>query len=151
MRPSRRSSTRLRCRPRDPLHPARAVGGRGPGRGRSAGGSSRGPTRTRGRARLPLREVRPERLGGRQPPREIRVPPQGDVRETVAVVPVRRGRERAGAFVVDSTGPLGLGRRRSALALPWDAAVYPPLLTLRLRASVAEAARRPHGVTPIRP
>ena len=118
--------------------------------GRSGEVSYRWTNRTRRPARLRLREVRPELLGGTQPPREITVPPQGDVRETVAVVPVRRGRERAGAFVVDSTGPLGLGRRRSALALPWDAAVYPPLVTVRLRASVAEAARRHQGVTPIR-
>ena len=118
--------------------------------GRSGEVSYRWTNRTRRPARLRLREVRPELLGGTQPPREITVPPRGDARETVAVVPVRRGRERAGAFVVDSTGPLGLGRRRSALALPWDAAVYPPLVTVRLRASVAEAARRHQGVTPVR-
>src|SRR5213596_1696041 len=118
--------------------------------GRSGEVSYRWTNRRRRPARLRLREVRPELLGGTQPPREITVPPRGDARETVAVVPVRRGRERAGAFVVDSTGPLGLGRRRSALALPWDAAVYPPLVTVRLRASVAEAARRHQGVTPIR-
>jgi len=118
--------------------------------GRSGEVSYRWTNRTRRPARLRVREVRPELLGGTQPPREITVPPQGDARETVAVVPVRRGRERAGAFVVDSTGPLGLGRRRSALALPWDAAVYPPLVTVRLRASVAEAARRHQGVTPVR-
>ena len=47
-------------------------------------------------ARLRLREVRPELLGGTQPPRAITVPPRGDARETVAVVPVRRGRERSG-------------------------------------------------------
>ena len=118
--------------------------------GRRSEVSYRWGNRKRRPARLRLREVRPEVLGGTQPPREITVPPRGEVRETVAVVPVRRGRERAGAFVVDSTGPLGLGRRRSTQALRWDAAVYPPLVTVRLRASVAEAARRHQGVTPIR-
>ena len=118
--------------------------------GRRSEVSYRWGNRKRRPARLRLREVRPEVLGGTQPPREITVPPRGEVRETVAVVPVRRGRERAGAFVVDSTGPLGLGRRRSTQALPWDAAVYPPLVTVRLRASVAEAARRHQGVTPVR-
>ena len=118
--------------------------------GRRSEVSYRWGNRKRRPARLRLREVRPEVLGGTQPPREITVPPRGEVRETVAVVPVRRGRERAGAFVVDSTGPLGLGRRRSTQALPWDAAVYPPLVTVRLLASVAEAARRHQGVTPIR-
>ncbi|MGH7700215.1 MAG: DUF58 domain-containing protein, partial [Gemmatimonadales bacterium] len=43
---------------------------------------------------------------------------------------------------VDSTGPLGLGRRRGRTALPWAAMVYPPLVTMRLKASVAEARRR---------
>jgi len=60
------------------------------------------------------------------------------------VVPLRRGRERGGAggFVVDSTGPLGLGRHRMQVPLPWEVVVYPPLVSVRLRASVAEALRR---------
>src|SRR2546428_760881 len=110
--------------------------------GRSGEVSSRGTTRPRGPARLRLREVRPELLGGTQPPREITVPPQGDVRETVAVVPVRRGRERAGAVVVGSTGPPRLGRRRSALARPRDAARHPPPLPLPPRAAAAGGPRR---------
>src|SRR5256886_10038401 len=32
--------------------------------------------------------------------------------------------------------------RRDRIDLPWDAAVYPPLVTVRLRASVARAQRR---------
>jgi len=101
--------------------------------------------------RLRLREVRPDLLGGTQPPRELAVGPRGEARETLPVVPVRRGREHAaGAFVVDTIGPLGLGLRRGSVGLPWDAAVYPPLVTVRLRASVARAARRQQGVTPIR-
>jgi len=103
------------------------------------------------RARLRLREVRPELLGGTQPPRALDVPPRGEARETVAVVPVRRGRETAGAFVVDSLGPLGLGVRRGGFPLPWDVAVYPPLVTIRLRASVTQAVRRrEQGMKPIR-
>src|SRR5439155_325714 len=86
-----------------------------------------------------------------QPPRALAVGRRGETSETLAVVPVRRGREQAaGAFVVDTIGPLGLGLRRGTVALPWDAAVYPPLVTVRLRASVARAARRQQGVTPIR-
>src|SRR5437879_195674 len=46
------------------------------------------------RARLRVREVRPELLGGVQPPRALTVPPRGERRETLAVVPVRRGRAR---------------------------------------------------------
>jgi uncharacterized protein (DUF58 family) len=64
------------------------------------------------------------------------------MRETLSVVPLRRGRETSGGFVVDSIGPLGLGRRRSRVDLPWEVIVYPPLVSVRLRASVAQARRR---------
>lgn len=104
------------------------------------------------RARLRLREVRPELLGGTQPPRMLDVLASGETLETVAVVPLRRGREAGGgAFVVDSVGPLGLGVRRGGFPLPWDVAVYPPLVTIRLRASVTQALRRrEQGMKPIR-
>ena len=95
-------------------------------------------------AHLNVREVRPDILGGTQPPRALGIPPRAAVREQVPVVPLRRGRETGGAggFVVDSSGPLGLGRHRARLLLPWDVVVYPPLVSVRLRASVAEALRR---------
>jgi uncharacterized protein (DUF58 family) len=102
-------------------------------------------------ARLRLREVRPELLGGAQPPRWIRVPARGAARETVPVTPARRGRQTGGGFVLDSVGPLGLGMRRDRIALPWDVAVYPPLVTVRLQASVARAQRRrEQGIAPLR-
>ncbi len=119
--------------------------------GRAADVTYRWVNGTGRRARLRLREVRPDLLGGTQPPRCLAVPPLGETRDLVAVIPVRRGRERAGEFVVDSTGPLGLGRRRARVALPWEAAVYPPLVSVRLRASVAQAQRRrEQGITPLR-
>ena len=105
------------------------------------------------RARLEVREVRPDILGGLQPPRALRIPARSVGRETVPVVPVRRGRERgsSGGFVVDSMGPLGLGRHRMRVALPWEVVVYPPLVSVRLRASVAEALRRREaGMKPVR-
>ncbi|MFN2570396.1 MAG: DUF58 domain-containing protein [Gemmatimonadales bacterium] len=105
------------------------------------------------RARLEVRELRPEILGGTQPPRAVRIPPGQVTRESVAVVPLGRGRETGGTggFVVDSVGPLGLGRHRRRLPLPWDVVVYPPLVSVRLRASVAEALRRREiGSKPIR-
>jgi uncharacterized protein (DUF58 family) len=105
-------------------------------------------------ARLRLREVRPALLGGVQPPRWIRVPARGAARETVPVTPARRGRQGGGGgggFVLDSVGPLGLGVRRERIALPWEVAVYPPLVTARLQASVARAQRRrEQGITPLR-
>ena len=102
-------------------------------------------------ARLRVREVRPEILGGLQPPRALGIPPRAAVRDAVPVVPLRRGRETGtGGFVVDSLGPLGLGRHRARLPLPWDVVVYPPLVSVRLRASVADARRRDAGMKPIR-
>src|SRR5256885_1260756 len=102
-------------------------------------------------ARLRLREVRPDLLGGAQPPRWIDVPARGEARETVPVNPARRGRQRGGGFVLDSVGPLGLGLRRDRIALPWEGAVYPPLVTVRLQASLARAQRRrEQGITPLR-
>ena len=74
-------------------------------------------------ARLRLRELRPDVLGGMQPPRRIAVPPLGTARDLVSVRPVRRGREHGGGFALDSIGPLGLGARRDRIDLPWDAAV----------------------------
>ncbi|HEU5323438.1 MAG TPA: DUF58 domain-containing protein, partial [Methylomirabilota bacterium] len=94
------------------------------------------------RARLRLREVRPDLLGGPQPPRRVEVPAGGRVREVVTVTPGHRGRDRAGALHLESTGPMGLGARRAVRVLPWDVVVYPPLVPMRLRASVAEARRR---------
>ncbi|HYK82346.1 MAG TPA: DUF58 domain-containing protein [Gemmatimonadales bacterium] len=106
---------------------------------------------TRRTARLRLREIRPDLLGGVQPPRWVRIPPRGKTHETLRVTPVRRGRERGGGFVVDSLGPLGLGRRRGRLDLPWEATVYPPLVTVRLQALAARAQRRrEQGSTPLR-
>jgi uncharacterized protein (DUF58 family) len=112
---------------------------------------------TRRRARLRVCEIRPDLLGGSQPPRAVTVAAGGATREDLPVVPERRGRETAGGagaaggFVVDSVGPLGLGRRRTRIALPWEVVVYPPLVSMRLRASVAQALRRREaGMRPIR-
>lgn len=107
------------------------------------------------RARLRVREVRPDILGGLQPARSVRIAARAATRETVPVVPLRRGRQTAdaaaGGFVVDNLGPLGLGRHRFRLPLPWEVVVYPPLVSVRLRASVAEALRRRDvGSKPIR-
>ncbi|MGH7569232.1 MAG: DUF58 domain-containing protein, partial [Gemmatimonadales bacterium] len=61
-----------------------------------------------------------------------------------------RGEDRGG-FVVDSIGPLALGRRRGTLRVPWEVVVYPPLVSMRLRASVAQALRRRDaGTKPVR-
>ncbi len=121
---------------RDPL-PAFSVGHAGEV-------TYRWTNQSRRRARLQIREVRPEILGGPQPPRTLRIPPRTVGRETVPVVPLRRGREAGGVggFVVDTMGPLGLGRHRMEVPLPWEVVVYPPLVSVRLRASVAEALRR---------
>ncbi len=109
------------------------------------------------RVRLRAREIRPDLLGGLQPPRALAVDAQGELRERLPVEPVRRGRAggaaggKGAAFVIDSRGPMGLAVRRGWRALPWDVVVYPPLVPARLRASVAQARqRREPGVTPMR-
>ena len=119
---------------REPL-PALSVGHAGEVAYRWSNGARR-------RARLRVREIRPDLLGGAQAPRRVTVPADGDNRETLSVIPLRRGREESGGFVVDSFGPLGLGRRRARIDLPWEVIVYPPLVSIRLRASVAQARRR---------
>jgi uncharacterized protein (DUF58 family) len=107
---------------------------------------------TRRVMRLRVREVRPLILGGTQTPRALSIRAGETIRDDVTVVPVRRGRERSGegGFVIDSVGPLGLGRRRRRFTLPWEVVVYPPLVSVRLRASVVEALRREAGMKPIR-
>lgn len=92
-------------------------------------------------ARLMVREVRPDLLGGAQPARALAVPGGRDLRERVVVRAARRGREEAGWFAVRSVGPLGLGVRQGRIALPWGVRVYPNLPASRLKASIAEAAR----------
>jgi uncharacterized protein (DUF58 family) len=102
-------------------------------------------------ARLRVREVRPELLGGLQPPRALVVPSGGERRERLPVGPMRRGHETGGALTVDTIGPLGLGLRRATLPLPWEVRVYPALTTLRRRAAVAQALRRrEQGRQPLR-
>lgn len=98
--------------------------------------------RSRRTVRLLIREMRSDLLGGVQPPRRLIIPPGGAVREDVAVTPLRRGRAVAGWLAVRSRGPLGLGVRQGRIALPWVVTVYPGLPASRLKASIAEAARR---------
>jgi uncharacterized protein (DUF58 family) len=93
-------------------------------------------------ARLLVREVRPDILGGVQPERAVALGPRQTWGEHVAVGAVRRGREEAGWFAVRSVGPLRLGLRTGRVGLPWSVRVYPNLPATRLKASIAEAVRR---------
>jgi uncharacterized protein (DUF58 family) len=93
-------------------------------------------------ARLQVREVRPELLGGAIPQRALRVPAAETVVETLRVEPRRRGRETGGWLAVRSVGPLGLTQRQARYELPWSVTVYPSLPASRLKASIAEAVRR---------
>jgi uncharacterized protein (DUF58 family) len=90
-------------------------------------------------------------IGGLRPARAVVIPARAVARQLLRVVPVRRGKETAGALFLDSMGPLGLGVRRSSIPLPWAVSVYPPLVSMRLRASVAQAQRRRElGRQPVR-
>jgi len=93
-------------------------------------------------ARLTVREVRPDLLGGTLPPREVAIAGRGVTRERLAVTPERRGREREGWLAVRSLGPLGLVHVQGRITLPWAATVYPAMPASRVKASVAEAVRR---------
>ncbi len=102
-------------------------------------------------ARLAVREVRPELLGGAQDVRGVTVPAGGTFRETCTVRPVARGREEAGWYAARSRGPWGLGTRQWRVPLPWSVTVYPSLPASRLKASIAEAVRRREaGLRPLR-
>ena len=83
----------------------------------------------------------PDLLGGTLPPREISVPARGETVERLTVTGLHRGHETAGGMYVDSVGPLGLGLSRRQIPLPWAVTVFPPLVSLRLRASVAQALK----------
>ena len=93
-------------------------------------------------ARLEVREIRPALLGGAQGVRGVTVPAGGAAHEMLGVVPLARGREQAGWYAIRSRGPLGLGLRQWRVAGPWSVTVYPSLPASRLKASIAEAARR---------
>lgn len=104
---------------------------------------------TRRRARLRVRELRPEILGGLLPARPVAVPP-GGYAEALDVLATRRGRESSGGLHIESVGPLGLGRARSVVPLRWDVIVFPTLAPVRMRASVAAARRREAGLSGVR-
>jgi uncharacterized protein (DUF58 family) len=93
-------------------------------------------------ARLTVRETRPDLLGGPQESRWVAVASRKPYRESVTVVPRRRGREEGGWLAVRSLGPMGFGVRQWRVVLPWQVTVYPSLPASRLKASIAEAVRR---------
>lgn len=101
-------------------------------------------------ARLRVREERPGILGGLMPARTLVVGRRAAFVERLEVRAERRGRETAGALRVETRGPLGLGRRRVIVPLPWAVVVYPPLDVTRLRAAVADARRRDPGLRAVR-
>jgi len=93
-------------------------------------------------ARLTLREVRPDVLGGVVAPRPLRIAARDTVQESLTVTADRRGRESKGWFAVRSVGPLRLGLRQGRIELRWSVIAYPSLPSSRLRAAVAEAVKR---------
>lgn len=106
---------------------------------------------TNRRAHLVVREIRPDILGGAAPERRLSVARGDSTREVVRVVPLRRGRDTEGAFAIRSVGPLGVAARQGRRDVPWTVTVYPTLPASRLKASMAEAARRREaGLRPLR-
>ena len=111
--------------------------------GRSVEFRYRWENRSTRNAQLLVREVRPDLLGGVLAPRALRVEAGGSAPDPATATPERRGRETAGWFAVRSRGPLGLGQKQRRVEAPWTVTVYPNLPVSRLKASIAEAARRP--------
>lgn len=93
-------------------------------------------------ARLLIRETRPRLLGGVMPSRRLVIGAKSMTREEQLAVPARRGRETAGWFAIRSRGPLGLGQRQRRVDHEWAVIIFPSLPVSRLKASIAEAARR---------
>ncbi|HEY2824354.1 MAG TPA: DUF58 domain-containing protein [Gemmatimonadales bacterium] len=102
-------------------------------------------------ALVDVREARPSVLGGPQAVRRLRLPAGEAFRETLPVVPERRGHEQDGWLALRVTGPLGLAVRQGRRDLPWNVMVYPNIPARRLKSSLAEAIRRREvGLRPLR-
>jgi len=97
------------------------------------------------RVRLRVPEVRPEILGGPQPPRACessRAPCARRCRLCRCGVDAM-GVNRRSRLRLDSMGPLGLGRRRVRVPCPGKSSSYPPLCVgCGCARSVADAMRR---------
>src|SRR2546427_583456 len=114
--------------------------------GRPSGGAAGGFRGPAGRSDLSLAEPRaPGRAGGtaRGTPRPARRPPPAP--------PGRGGRKPGGGCALAQAGPRGRGWGRERIAPRGGVAVSPPLVTVRLQASLARAQRRrEQGITPLR-
>src|SRR5205823_2542419 len=179
-RRSRRSSTRPKYPRRDSLHPAGAVAWRGARAVRSRGpvaavgtrgDAPRGPGPGGGRvARRPARapggaESTPSGRPSGGAAGVFRGPPgRGDLslaerraprRSVAAARGTSRPARRRAAAEMDRRSRARRstrdGARQPSAARPWEVAVYPPLVTVRLQASLARAQRRwEQGITPLR-
>lgn len=95
------------------------------------------------RLRIRVRELLPEPLGGAASPlRVLEVPPGRGVEEVLELTPLRRGVGTGGRLDVRILGPLGLAWKQGRLRLPWEATVYPSLVSAALRALPLQTARR---------
>jgi uncharacterized protein (DUF58 family) len=105
------------------------------------------------RADLIIRETRPDVIGGVQPSRALVLSPGKKGRETLPVLPVRRGRgaDQDAWLAVRAVGPLGLARRQARIELPWPVTVFPNLPVTRVKSSLGYPMRRRElGFRPMR-
>ncbi len=90
-----------------------------------------------------VREEFPEPLGGAETPtRVLKIPAGGRARETLDVLPARRGTGQGGRIDLRILGPLGLAWRQVKTELPWDVTVFPKLIGASIRALPTQATRR---------
>jgi uncharacterized protein (DUF58 family) len=90
-----------------------------------------------------VREEFPAPLGGAETPtRRLEIPAGGQARETLEVMPARRGKGPGGRIDIRILGPFGLAWRQARLELPWDVTVFPRLIGASIRALPTQATRR---------
>ncbi|MBA2627850.1 MAG: DUF58 domain-containing protein [Gemmatimonadales bacterium] len=105
----------------------------------------------RRRVTVLVRERLPEALGTSvSPVRCVALRPGEVTLEQLEVTPATRGHAGGGALTVRAPGRLGLAWRQTRLDLPWDATVYPAVISGSLRALPAVARRREAGLRNVR-
>jgi uncharacterized protein (DUF58 family) len=94
-------------------------------------------------ARLMVREAFPAPLAtGPAPRREVVIPAQGSIDESLTFTPHQRGRGEGGSFWLRVRAPLGLALVSGRMERPWSVTVFPDLTEAALRSLPTRQMRR---------